>query len=304
METIGPGSSGAAVEDVQRRLVKLGFDLGETGIDGIFGDSTSDAVSKFRERSGLSEGDSVDAVTWAALVDASFSLGDRTLYLKMPYFHGNDVAQLQHVLSILGFGCGSQDSIFGAYTERAVREFQANMGLDPDGIVGAATCDAIDRLHWVYKDKSPMQVDDTALTFSRAVGVLENTPICIYGTDDVTREIASRISNLAFATTNASMLVSADSLSGVPPKDMVLVEIDSSDSSVPDGVPAVAFDGPKDLAKKFSIAVSSLGESTKRIVVKIDLDQDGGDGADIGGDFRTLIQHYAIQILDAICFAF
>ncbi len=307
-EPIFEGCTGAAVEDVQRRLTKLGYDLGEQGIDGVFGEGTRMAVRRFRSDKGMSDGDTIDALTWAALVDASFELGDRTLYLKMPYFHGNDVAQLQQALSILGFGCGPQDSIFGAYTEKAVRDFQANMGIDPDGIVGMATCNAIERLHWAYKDKSPMGVDDGMLAFSRAVEVLENSPICIYGTDEITREIASRVANLAFATTSLSRLSSADSLSGTPSEEMVLVEIGTDVLPEPDGVPVVVFENARDLARRFKIAVSSLSSAPssvrKRIVVRIAADRLEDDVEDIDGDLRNLIQHFAIQILDAICFAF
>ena len=84
-------------------------------------------------------GDEVDEKTWTALVDASFCLGDRTLYLRMPHFHGHDVQQLQKALSALGFACGDIDGIFGAFTELALRKFQTNLGLPTDGIAGAYT---------------------------------------------------------------------------------------------------------------------------------------------------------------------
>ena len=41
MEIIGKNSEGPAVEDVQRRLVKLGYDLGECGVDGLFQGDTA-----------------------------------------------------------------------------------------------------------------------------------------------------------------------------------------------------------------------------------------------------------------------
>ncbi len=331
METIRPGDVGPAVEDVQRRLAGLGYQLiseDETsgsqqdpsvetsgsqqdpsveipGVDGIYGDITASAVSAFRQDHGLEPGDTVDAMTWAALVDASFKLGDRTLYLRMPYFHGHDVGELQQILSTLGFSCGTHDSIFGAFTEKAVRDFQANMGIDSDGIVGMATYRAIERLHWAYKDKNPIGVDSGELMFARAAEVLENNPICIYGTDAITREIASRISNLAFATSKMSKLVSADSLSEPPTSTMTMIEIISSDLPDPVGAPVVVFDGPAELVTRFRIATAALSDKKEgRIVIKIDLDQGSRDDDDMDGNFGNIIQHYAIQILDAICYTF
>ena len=92
MKPILPGGRGPAVEDIQRRLLALGFDLGPTGVDGVFLGKTRDAVIAFQTGNGLSEDGVVGGETWAALVDATFKLGDRTLYLRLPHFHGRDGA--------------------------------------------------------------------------------------------------------------------------------------------------------------------------------------------------------------------
>ena len=123
LEPIAQGDRGAAVEDVQKRLLVLGFDLGPTGVDGVFLGATLSAVRSFQHANGLSEDGTVGDETWAALVDATFRLGDRLLYLRYPYLHGADVRALQSALNVLGFACGSPDGIFGAFTERAVRTF-------------------------------------------------------------------------------------------------------------------------------------------------------------------------------------
>ena len=68
--------------------------------------------------------------------DEGFELGERLLYLRTPYFSGKDVEQLQTALGALGFACGGVSGTFGAYTEGALRKFQLNMGLVPDGIAG------------------------------------------------------------------------------------------------------------------------------------------------------------------------
>ena len=85
MRIIRKNDSGPAVEDVQQRLRMLGFEL---SVDGQFQTRTQEAVRKFRVEEELPAGDVIDQQTWSALVDATFSLGDRMLYLRMPYFHG------------------------------------------------------------------------------------------------------------------------------------------------------------------------------------------------------------------------
>ena len=96
MEPIKEGATGAAVEDIQERLGSLGYTIDAPERDEkTFGRSTATAVARFRLDHGLTLGDAVDAATWSALVDESYQLGDRTLYLRLPNFHGRDVRQLQ-----------------------------------------------------------------------------------------------------------------------------------------------------------------------------------------------------------------
>lgn len=87
-----------------------------------------------------------DAATWTALVEASWSFGDRMLYLTSPNLRGEDVSELQTHLSRLGFDCGRIDGIFGPNTARAISDFQSNAGLSVDGICSAGTATAILRL--------------------------------------------------------------------------------------------------------------------------------------------------------------
>ena len=84
--------------------------------------------------------------TWGELVEAGYSLGDRLVYLRYPYDRGDDVRALQASLNVLGFDVGREDGIFGERTDRAVRQFQRNVGLPSDGIVGTTTIDALARL--------------------------------------------------------------------------------------------------------------------------------------------------------------
>jgi len=59
---------------------------------------------------------------------------------------GDDVAELQHHLSALGFDTGRVDGILGEQTAAAVREFQRNAGLPVDGILGGTTLRELKRV--------------------------------------------------------------------------------------------------------------------------------------------------------------
>ena len=297
MQTIRPGDKGAAVEDVQQRLVTIGY-LQEGAIDGIFGDVTAAAVRRFREKVGIEPGDEVDERTWSALVDASFNLGDRTLYLRMPYFHGHDVLELQQALGALGFSSGREDGIFGAHTEDGVRKFQRNMGLPSDGIVGAYTFAAIRNLHhsWEGKKSIPMQLN---LGFARVADVLEKHALCLFGTDEFTRGVASRMSNLSLATNPASKIVSADSLLVPPDENMLLVHITLPEEDMTDmHVPRVAFDPDDTLALRMKPAIEAACRKPRpRVIVELP-----GKMWEDAGEARSM-QHYAISLLDALCSA-
>ncbi|MDR1014996.1 MAG: peptidoglycan-binding protein [Coriobacteriales bacterium] len=149
---IAHGSKGPAVRDVQARLRSLGYGLGDEAGQAVFGPLTAQAVAAFRASARLGPGSEVDRDTWTALVDATFILGDRILYLRMPHFHGHDVHTLQTALATLGFSCVA-DGIFGVGTEGALREFQHNAGLGADGIAGDSTFSAIQRLRYAWEGK-------------------------------------------------------------------------------------------------------------------------------------------------------
>lgn len=297
MKTIAQGDEGAAVEDVQQRLSTVGL-LEAGDADGVFGPQTAKAVRAFRERSSLESGDEVDEKTWSALVDASYHIGDRTLYLRMPYFHGHDVLELQRALGALGFASGHEDGIFGAYTEDAVRKFQRNMGLPSDGIVGAYTYAAIRNLHHSWEGKKPLSMQ-LNLGFARAADVLEKHALCLFGTDPFTRGVASRMSNLSLATNPASKIVSADSLLVRPSGTMLLVHIIlPGEAGADDSIPRVSFQPDETLSLRMATALGAVaGRDNPRISVELP-----GSTWEDAGEARSA-QHYAITLLDALCVA-
>ncbi len=151
MEPIRRGQHSRAVADLQTRLEKLGFDIAPSERGGTFGPSTEIALKEFQQKRGLDVDGIVGDATWRALVESSWSLGDRPLQLSQPMMRGDDVGELQARLNALGFTAGKHDGIFGPRTAAALREFQRNLGIDEDGIVGHETMRALERLRLVTK---------------------------------------------------------------------------------------------------------------------------------------------------------
>ena len=172
MRVIRFGDRGPEVHDIQQRLVALGGHVDPAELDGTFGPSTESAVRVFQERRSLQVDGRVGQDTWAQLVEAGYRLGDRTLYLRAPLSRGDDVRALQRKLNALGFDAGKEDGSFGARTDRAVREFQRNVGEDPDGIVGNETLTVLERMRPSESGPSRAVVRETeALRAMRAASI-------------------------------------------------------------------------------------------------------------------------------------
>lgn len=145
VEPLGPGDTGPAVRDLQRRLIAAGHDI-PAAESGMFGSATSTALQSWQHARGLADDGRCDQVTWLALVESGFRLGDRLLYLRSPMQRGDDVAELQQRLGSLGFDAGRSDGIFGPATELSLREFQRNCGITTDGVCGPEVLGALARL--------------------------------------------------------------------------------------------------------------------------------------------------------------
>ncbi len=299
MDTIRLHDTGAAVEDVQRRLAIAGF-LDEAEVTGTFDDRTQQALRAFDRHFRLPATDMVDDKTWATLVDASFNMGDRTLYLRMPYFHGADVVQLQRALGALGFANGEHDGIFGAHTELALRKFQTNMGLPSDGIAGAYTFAALRNLSHSWEGKEAAHLPRT-LGFARAADVLEAHALVLFGTDEFTRQVASRMSNLSLATNPASRMVSADALL-VPPDDtMLLVQVTLPEAEAAADAPRVAYDDEDTLSLRLRSALNAARDPRAPRPARVIVELPGTVWEDAGA--ARSAQHFAITLLDALCAA-
>ena len=296
MDIIQVHERGAAVEDVQRRLAQLGY-LSEDAIDGVYEDVTVKAVRAFCRDHQLATEGNVDQKIWSKLVDETYELGDRVLYLRLPFFHGNDVRVLQSALSALGFATGGNDGLFGPHTEEALRKFQLNLGLPADGIAGAFTFKALMNLRHSWEGNSSFS-PIPHFGFARAAEVLETNMLCLFGTTPFTRSVASRMSNLSRATNPNSKVSSAESLLVEPDDATVFVQITIGEEQAPDTVPAVEYEPTESLALRLQQAFTIAREHDPSRIA-IHLPTESWEGA---GEARSA-QHYAIVLLDALCSA-
>ncbi|PKQ15438.1 MAG: peptidoglycan-binding protein [Actinobacteria bacterium HGW-Actinobacteria-7] len=296
MKPVRVGDRGVAVEDIQRRLRVLGYDLGPTGIDGVFFGRTAEAVLSFRSDSGLGSESAVDEATWAALVDATFTLGDRMLYLKTPYFHGHDVHVLQEALNALGFVCGAADGIFGAFTEGAVREFQRNVGLVPDGIAGAESVRSLFLLRHVWEGKDPAAHSAARTAPARACEGLVRTRLAISGLDATGCSVAERVANLA-AATNPQALMSLLEMGAVQPEDTTVSLLLCGEGKTEDvpGRPVVSERAGVTLESRLLAAFESARNRRQEIVIEL---------GDVALESEHELQREAVRLLDALCHVF
>ena len=138
------GDTGEAVRDLRRRLALIGYSTG--GDHQEFGTATEASLRQFQSDRGLVIDGICGSQSWNALVEADHRLGDRLLYYRAPMMRGDDVAELQRRLGQLGFDAHWIDGILGPRTQAAIRQFQQNVGLPADGVVGRSTVEALDRL--------------------------------------------------------------------------------------------------------------------------------------------------------------
>lgn len=297
MESIKQGMQGPAVEDVQTRLVSLGYTIDDAEIASKeFGATTASAVSAFRASQELEPSDEIDGIAWSALVDASYKLGDRTLYLRLPNFHGADVLALQRALNTLGFACGVDDGYFGPHTEAALQQFQENVGLFADGMAFQDTFAYINRLHHVWEGK-PSVIDveaEARMGFARAANVLESWHIAIGGEDAIARNVASRVWNIASATTDGSGIVLYDDAA---PQDVDLIVEVASDELPDDAEPraTITLAECQNLPLRVKTAVAAA--TAKPILLRIELTGITEYGMFTASDAQTL----AVRLLDGLC---
>jgi peptidoglycan hydrolase-like protein with peptidoglycan-binding domain len=262
----------------------------------VFLGATLGAVREFQQAVGISEDGIVGSQTWAALVDATFTLGDRTIYLRLPYFHGADVRVLQEALSTLGFPCGAIDGIFGAFSERAVREFQRNSGQHDDGIVGPDTVRLIQGLRHVWEGRESDTPVACKVAPARAAEVLSRVDLSVVWHGEAARDVAERLSNLARASGAEGLETLAADAAAEAAGELVVVLGGIPDSQVEEGMPVVCIgdDSADMLAARVFTALSADRTPPPRILVEVD------EGAE---DEERVRQAAAVGLLDGLCAA-
>jgi murein DD-endopeptidase MepM/ murein hydrolase activator NlpD len=113
-------------------------------VDGVLDADTSLAIRRLQRRSGISVDGVPGPQTRAALggFGKRAPLGRRVLVAGM---RGWDVAALQFALAWHGFPSGNLDGVFGASSQRALRQFQRWAGLRADGRAGTTVFSALRR---------------------------------------------------------------------------------------------------------------------------------------------------------------
>lgn len=141
------GSRGAAVQDVQKKLVALGYNVGSTGADGVFGNATKNAVIKFQKSVGISQDGIVGSVTLTKLNEAYNNRNKGQSVTSTTSYTGKDyVRKAQvHMNNFAGAGLAT-DGLWGTNSRKGLvkclqRALNKDYGakLAEDGILGAAS---------------------------------------------------------------------------------------------------------------------------------------------------------------------
>lgn len=201
MSLIRIGDRGPAVAEVRARLARLGLLPGSRFaeeslqrdrlrqgpleqednpaawsttqlISADFDEEVEAAVRTFQRERGITADGIVGPETFRRLEEARWQLGDRALaYAAGHPTSGEDVLELQSRLNAMGFSCGKEDGSFGPATDRAVREFQSNLGLRSDGVCGPNTYRSLGQLRRTVGQESSQEVRDRIALQNTRTGI-------------------------------------------------------------------------------------------------------------------------------------
>ena len=190
------GSTGLDVQTIQTYLNRIRRNYPAipaiTDPDGTFGESTRTAVEKFQSIFSLTPDGVVGKATWyklsnlytavtrlAELDSEGTNLGIGTVPPNVTIRQGSrgqDVVTLQYLLNVISqyypnIPALTQDGIFGSGTRESVIAFQQSLQLDPDGIVGPRTWQALYNIYLGIGENVPTPGSDTGtITYTVQAG--------------------------------------------------------------------------------------------------------------------------------------
>ena len=122
---------------LQTDLKAAGYFQG--AVDGVYGPETVQAVEDLQADADLPVTGLVDRATRAALGDALEQTGQSAAANELV-----EATSVQTVLKLAGYWPGAIDGEWTPELERALKEFQSDLGLEPTGTVDAATLAALE----------------------------------------------------------------------------------------------------------------------------------------------------------------
>lgn len=190
------------IADIQTALTELGYYSGP--IDGQESDEFREAVAAFQADNGLEPTGTLDAATIAAIQAA---LGDNPLLTAT-------IIEVQQLLTELGYYTGPIDGVFSEELSNAIKAFQTDLGVEPTGILDAATLQAIYQagVSAGGGDQPPASTTTTTIGTATTIPV-EPTTTTVAPT--TTAAPATTTTTAAPATTTTTVPVPDDSILGV-----------------------------------------------------------------------------------------
>jgi len=152
-----PGDSGERVKELQRRLIELGYMVGTA--DGFYSSATSMGVRSFQADYFLK----IDGLCGSETLNKLNSVNSSDIAAKDSTFaeigsiirkdmRGPGVVDVQKKLIALGYFSGTADGYCGDTTVDAIKNFQADNGIEPNGICEIMTYAALENVQYGERD--------------------------------------------------------------------------------------------------------------------------------------------------------
>ncbi|WP_148573347.1 N-acetylmuramoyl-L-alanine amidase [Nocardioides caldifontis] len=289
------GDVGEPVLEIRDRLCQVGLLPEERAGDPAYDGEVERAVRAFQQQRGLTANGVVDPATYRALDEARWTLGDRVLVHRPgDPVAGDDVVALQRRLLDLGFTVGRVDGLFGPTTEAAVKEFQRNVGIPPDGTCGPATLKSLRRLAPMVRGGSPnaLRADErirrAGPLLTGKVVVVDPAPVASADpelrrrAEEVTTDLARRVEGRLVATGVQAYLTTPDAGAALEEAERaafanrteahlcVSLQVDVSENPGASGV-ATYFYGLDSHGVRSSVGERFAGLVRREIVARTDL---------------------------------